>query len=61
MSTGSVGRVVASVGISGAMAEKASVANTTSAPSKKPPMGAPMEVESSSAVGWYIEGDLGSS
>ena len=56
-----MGRVVASIGISGAMAEKAGVVNTTSAPSKKPPMGAPMEAESSSAVGWYIEGDLGSS
>ena len=41
MGTGSVGRVVASAGTPGAAAEEVGVANTTSTPSKKPPMGAP--------------------
>ena len=61
MGTDSVGRVVASAGTLGAATEEAVVANTTSALLKNPPMGAPMEAESSSVVGWYIEGDLGSS
>ena len=50
-----MGRVVASAGTLGAVAKEAGVANTTSAPSKKPPMGAPMEPKSSSTVGRYIE------
>ena len=61
MGTGSVGRVVALVGTPGAAAKEAGVANISSALSMKPPMSAPMEVESSSAVGWYIERGLGSS
>ena len=59
--TDSVGRVVASAGTSGVVAEEAGVANTTSASSKKSPIGAPMEAESSSAVGWYTKGGSGSS
>ena len=55
MGTDSVGRVVASAGTPGAATEEAGVANTTSAISKQPPMGAPMEAESSSVVGWYTE------
>ena len=54
-----MGRVVASAGTSGAIAEEAGVANTTSASSKKSHIGAPMEAESSSAVGWYTKGGSG--
>ena len=62
MGTGSVGRVVASAGTPGTTAaEEVGVVNTTSGPSKKPPMGAPIKAESSSVVGWYIERGLGSS
>ena len=56
-----VGRVVASAGTPSAATEEAGVANTMSAPSKKPPMDAPIEAESSSTVGWYIERGSGSS
>ena len=61
MGTDLMGRVVASVGTPSATTEEASVANTISVLSKKPPMGAPMEAESSSAVGWYTERGSGSS
>ena len=55
MGTDLVGRVVVSAGTPGAAAKEVGVANTTSALSKKPPMGAPMEAESSSTMGRYIE------
>ena len=61
MGTGLVGKVGVSAGTLGATAEGASVANTTSDPSKKPPMGTPMKAESFTAVGWYIERGSGSS
>ena len=50
-----------SVGTPSAAAEEASVANTTSAPLRKPSMGASVEAESSSTMGWYIEIGLCSS
>ena len=61
MGTGSMGRVVASAGTPGAAAKEVGVVNTTLDPSKKPPIGTPMEVESSSAVGWYTKKGSGSS
>ena len=53
MGTGLVGEVRASTGTPCVPAKVAGVANL--APSKKPSMGVPMEVESSLAVGRYIE------
>ena len=55
LGTGSEGGVRASVGTPCAAVEGASGANATLAPSKKPSIGTPMEVESSLVVGWYTE------
>ena len=51
LGTGSDGGIRASVGTPCAAARVIGVANAKSAPSKKPSMGTPIEVESSLAVG----------
>ena len=63
MGTGSVEGMGASAETpcEAAGAAEAMVLNITSASSKKPSMGVPMEAKSSSAVGWYMEISLGSS